>query len=373
MSGPGKAEVFVADERDAALEIASLRRRIAELEAERDEFAQQNAELFVLQQVFSTMNSTLEIDDILSMVLRGINEALRFGRVILFDVRDGVPTRRLETDSLGHIIASPDPDRLRLTPTFAAMIAGTSDFALGTGGDDEAPLDNSRFTYCMLPLISRNTVRGILYVDEPPSPEITEAQLRTLLDFAAQATIAIENARLYNETKRLLEETQRLALTDPLTGLSNRRALGDLLERELTNAERYGAELAFFVLDLDDLKRINDQQGHSAGDEALKVFAEIMKETARKGDIVARFGGDEFVIAMAQTDHEQADYAAQRLFEHFATSGISCSAGVSMFPTDGNSQATLFAAADRALYAAKHDGKNGYRFAARAAQEGSGV
>ena len=86
------------------------------LEAERDEFAQQNAELFVLQQVFSTMNSTLEIDDILATVLRGVAEALRFGRVVLFEVRDGVPSRRLETDRRGRRRASPDPGAMRHPP-----------------------------------------------------------------------------------------------------------------------------------------------------------------------------------------------------------------------------------------------------------------
>lgn len=319
------------------------------------------------------MNSTLEIDDILAMVLRGINEALRFGRVVLFDVRDGVASRRLETNSVGQAIVSPEPDRFRRTPTFEAMIAGMSDFSLGNGQGDDAPLDDGRRTYCMLPLISRNTVRGILYVDDPPAPEITETQLRMLLDFAAQAAIAIENARLYNETRRLLEETQRLALTDPLTGLANRRALGDLIERELTNAERYGAPLSFFMLDLDDLKGINDQHGHTAGDEALKALAEIMKATARKGDIVARFGGDEFVFAMAQSDRAAAEQAAHRLFERLVVGDIRCSAGIAMFPDDGTTQAALFAAADRALYEAKQFGKNGYRFASGGAQANSGV
>jgi len=343
-------------------EIAELRRRVAVLESERDEFAQHNAELFVLQQVFSTMNSTLEIDDILSTVLRGINEALRFGRVVLFDVHDGVATRRLETDSLGSVIASNDPEDLVITPAFAAMIAGTSDFLLGSPGDGNIPLRDGRGTYCILPLISRNTVRGILYVDDPPDPEISETQLRMLLDFAVQAAIAIENARLYSETKRLLEETQRLALTDPLTGLANRRALTDLLERELTNAERYEAPLAFFILDLDDLKAINDTAGHTAGDTALRTFADILRGSARKGDIVARYAGDEFVIAMAQTDRDAADYAAARIFELFARAHLRCSVGIAMFPYDGSDASGLFAAADQALYEAKQGGKNAYRF-----------
>ncbi|GAC1402908.1 MAG: hypothetical protein NVSMB64_03530 [Candidatus Velthaea sp.] len=202
-----QAEVVMVDPTALQDEIVTLRRRIEALVAERDEFAQQSAELFVLQQVFTTMNSTLEIDDILSTVLRGIAEALRFGRVIFFDVTDAAASRRLETDASGSVIPSPDPADHLTTPAFLAMIAGASEFLLGSATDGEAPLRDSRGTFCMLPLISRNTVRGILYVDDPPNTEIVESQVRVLLDFAAQAAIALENARLYTETKRLLEES----------------------------------------------------------------------------------------------------------------------------------------------------------------------
>lgn len=344
-------------------ELAALRRRVAELEAQRDEYAQQNAELFVLQQVFSTMNSTLDVDDILATVLRGVHEALRFGRVILFDVRDGVASRRLETDRAGSVVVSADPDEMRHTIAFLAMVGGTSDFAFGIADDGDSPLADVEGTYCMLPLISRNTVRGILYVDRPPSMEIGETHLRMLLDFAAHAAIAMENARLYGETKRLLEETQRLASTDPLTGLANRRALTELLDRELHNAERYGAPLAFLIFDLDDLKTINDGRGHAAGDEALRQFADIIRANARRGDIASRIGGDEFVLVMSQTDRIAAEAVLRRLYATLERCGLRSSAGISLFPRHGADGTTLFAQADRALYEAKQAGKNRFRFA----------
>jgi diguanylate cyclase (GGDEF)-like protein len=362
---PGSREV-VDDTSGLLEEVARLRARIAVLEAERDEYAQQNAELFVLQQVFSTMNSTLEVNDILSTVLRGVTETLKFGRVVLFDVHDGTASRRLETDPAGNVLPSVNPDDIVMTPAFTAMMGGVSDFAFGSAGDGAHPLRDTRGTYCMLPLIARNTVRGILYVDTPATSEVVEMQIRMLLDFAVQAAIAIENARLYNETKRLLEETQRLALTDALTGLSNRRALSELLDRELTNAERYGATVAFAMLDLDDLKKINDSQGHAAGDEALKRFADIAKASGRRGDIVARFGGDEFVIVLAQTDRDEAEFAVLRLRERFARAGLRCSIGIAMFPSDGRDAPALLDAADEALYAAKSGGKDRYAFAGRA-------
>src|ERR1700730_10506534 len=101
------------------------------LEAERDEFQQQNSELFVLQQVFSTMNSTLEIDDILATVLRGVHEALPCGRVGLFQVRGGLASRRLETDLDGTVVPSPDSEAMRHSSSFDAMAAGTSEFSFG--------------------------------------------------------------------------------------------------------------------------------------------------------------------------------------------------------------------------------------------------
>ena len=221
----------------------------------------------------------------------------------------------------------------------------------------------------MLPLISRNTVRGLLYVDEPPTQDVNDSQLRMLLDFAAQAAIAVENARLYNETKRLLEETQRLALTDHLTGLANRRALNDLLEHELFNAERYQTTLAFVILDLDDLKRINDSSGHAAGDWALKNFADVLRNSARKGDVVARYAGDEFVIVMSQVDREQAEQGVERVSVALRREGVKCSIGVSLFPYDGADGPALFFAADEALYEAKQQGKNRYVFFDRTARK----
>lgn len=345
-------------------EIAELRLRVARLEAERNEFAQQNAELFVLQQVFSTMNSTLEIDDILAMVLRGVSEALRFGRVVLFDVQDGLPTRRLETDATGSVVSSPDPGALRRSAMFDALVDGTSEVSFGAAADGGSPLVDADGTYCMFPLISRNTVRGILYVDRPPEPEIAEAQVRILLDFGAQAAMAMENARLYSETKRLLEETQRLASTDALTGLANRRALNELMDRELRNAERYKTPLAFFVLDLDDFKKINDTRGHHAGDVALRAFADVLRLVARRGDIAARFAGDEFVLVSFHAGHDAAEVILGRLFASLPKIGLTCSAGVALFPDHGGDAQTLFASADSALYAAKQAGKNCYRFAA---------
>ena len=344
-------------------EIERLRSRVAILEAERDEYAQQNAELFVLQQVFSTINSTLDINDILSMVLRGVVEALKFKRVVLFDALEGGSIiRRLECDLNGTVIHAIDPREFRPNSTLHDVAHGDLQLAYGNADDPDRPLDDGRGSYCVAPLVARDVVRGMLYADDPPGEEITENQLRVLLDFASQAAIAVENARLYEETRRLLEETQRLANTDSLTGIPNRRALTDLLDRELHTSERYDTPFAFVILDLDDLKKINDSGGHSLGDLALKRFAQVLKKNARKGDIIARYAGDEFVLIMAQSDRDQTAKGVERIMSALRRNGLASSIGVAMFPHDGTEGQTLFFAADEALYQAKQGGKNQYRF-----------
>lgn len=361
LSGEGTTYTDRIAELEAELE--RLRARLAMTEAERDEYAQQNSELFVLQQVFSTINSTLEINDILSMVLRGVIEALKFKRVILFDViENDAIIRRLECDFNGQVLHALDPREYRSESTLRDVAHGELQLAYGTGEDADKPLEDTRGAYCIAPLVARDIVRGMLYADDPPGIEITENQLRVILDFASQAAVAVENARLYEETRRLLEETQRLAHTDSLTGIPNRRALHEMLERELHSSERYDTPFAFVILDLDDLKKINDTGGHSLGDLALKRFAQVIKKNARKGDIFARYAGDEFVVVMAQSDREQATRGVERIMSALRRNGLSSSIGVSMFPTDGTDGQTLFFSADEALYQAKQAGKNAYRF-----------
>jgi diguanylate cyclase (GGDEF)-like protein len=362
---PAAAQSALIDAEAAELlhEIERLRSRIAILEAERDDYAQQNAELFVLQQVFSTINSTLDINDILSMVLRGVREALKFNRVILFDVDEhGTIVRRLESEAAGAVVHAPNPMGYRLASALQDVSQGVLQVAFGSEFDADKPLDDTRGSYCIAPLLARDVVRGMLYVDDPAVAAVTENQLRALLDFAAQAAIAVENARLYDETRRLLEETQRLALTDSLTGIPNRRALGEMLERELHTSERYDSPFAFAILDLDDLKKINDSGGHSLGDLALKRFASVLKRAARKGDIVARYAGDEFVVVMTQADRAAALRGVERILSALRRNGLQSSIGVAMFPADGTDGQTLFFAADEALYHAKQGGKNAYRF-----------
>jgi diguanylate cyclase (GGDEF)-like protein len=177
---------------------------------------------------------------------------------------------------------------------------------------------------------------------------------------AAQASIALENARLH----RAVEQQ---AITDDLTGLANRRRFSESLGLEVSRAERFGGTLALVLADLDDFKRVNDLYGHQVGDEVLRRFADLMRESVREFDLAVRHGGEEFAVLVPETDLDGGVRLAERLAEalreaRFVSRGgetftVTSSFGVAAFPA-ARSAEQLMLVADRALYTAKKEGKN---------------
>jgi len=145
------------------------------------------------------------------------------------------------------------------------------------------------------------------------------------------------------------------ALTCPLTGLPNRRALEMALEREAARVERGEKPFALILLDLDDFKRVNDERGHQEGDGLLRRVAQYLKTHVRQGDLVGRWGGEEFVVLLPATDLLGAERLAERLREGIAALGVTASFGVALYQGDLQG---LFLRADQALYQAKALGKN---------------
>lgn len=183
---------------------------------------------------------------------------------------------------------------------------------------------------------------------------------------------------LYRETVRLIragihaEQTIRqLSLRDPLTGLANRRFLQENERHLIAGARRARTQMAVLAVDLDNFKAVNDQYGHAAGDTVLGVAAQRMKKLLREADVVARFGGDEFVIVLAQVDDaEAAREVARRVVDSLrqpilltggASAHIGASVGIAMCCEDGDTLDALLKKADAALYTAKRDGKGTFR------------
>ena len=144
------------------------------------------------------------------------------------------------------------------------------------------------------------------------------------------------------------------ALSDPLTGLANRRYFDERLQDELARAQRRERPLAVILLDVDDLKVVNDSNGHAAGDTVLRTVAALLRDQARGIDKAARLGGDEFALLLPETDDAGANKLLQRLLDG-AAGEARFSAGVAIYPEDGRTAETLLHEADAALYRAKRD------------------
>jgi len=175
------------------------------------------------------------------------------------------------------------------------------------------------------------------------------------------ATLVAQQAAALVDLAQALRRERRAAVTDSLTGLLNRRGFDERLKEEIGRATRTRRPLALVLADCDDLKGINDGTGHEAGDRVLQAFANLLREQKRVTDIAGRLGGDEFALLLPETDAEDAVATAGRLLERVRSLGetpITASLGVAVFPGDGTTSSSLLRAADRALYAAKHGGKN---------------
>ncbi len=173
---------------------------------------------------------------------------------------------------------------------------------------------------------------------------------------------------------RLHGRVAEQAVTDPLTGLWNRRHMADTLEREVARARRFGHPISLIIIDVDDFKQINDREGHLQGDIVLEAVADAVREGTRLIDVPARYGGDELAVILVETDREGALIVGERLADSMrglrvplsegGTMGVTISLGVATIPDSADSLNSLVDAADRALLRAKRAGKNQIRAAA---------
>jgi diguanylate cyclase (GGDEF)-like protein len=205
-------------------------------------------------------------------------------------------------------------------------------------------------------------IAGVLVIHMRAPRRLHRSEVRVLQTLANQAVIAIENAEAY-------EATKQLATTDSMTGVANHREFESRLERELQRARRSREPMALLMCDLDHFKQINDTAGHPAGDAVLRYLTqEILVPMVRPKDLVARYGGDEFVILLRGADGRAAAAIAERIRQSFSAhpliyegtviSNLSLSLGLATFPRDGETRETLVQAADQALYVAKRGGRN---------------
>jgi diguanylate cyclase (GGDEF)-like protein len=185
----------------------------------------------------------------------------------------------------------------------------------------------------------------------------------SMTTFELALSRALERRFLINENKRLFEENQRLAVTDPLTGLHNRHKLQESLATELERAKRYSRPLSIIMIDMDDLKSINDTHGHAVGDEALRVVGNAILRCIRKVDMGTRFGGDEFLVLLPEADEQEAATVAERVDNEirsidFQAGDLSASIGVAQWNESFEKPEDFIHAADEAMYSVKHSGQD---------------
>lgn len=346
----------------------SERKRIEESERQQRTLAE------ALRDTAVALNSTLQFDAVLDRILENV------GRVVPHDAAnvmllDAEGTMVSIVRSRGY--SEPHAQQngvvrfsLATLPILRQIMDTRHPVAIPQTQTHPAWRDNSIAqwvrSYAGAPIRIRERTVGFLNVDSATPRFFTIDHAERLQAFADQASIAIENARLY-------AEVQELAITDPLTGVFNRRGLFQLGEREVERALRFHDPLSVAMLDLDHFKQVNDTYGHPIGDRVLHKLAACCRMQMRNVDVLARYGGEEFILLLPETDLANATQVAERVRESIATLVVSAepnqsatgktvhitvSLGVASLTPEMSNLATLIEHADHALYCAKRAGRN---------------
>lgn len=164
--------------------------------------------------------------------------------------------------------------------------------------------------------------------------------------------------------QQVFRQTEQLAMIDGLTGVFNRRYMDTMLKKELNRCERYTKEFSICLIDIDNFKKLNDSYGHQAGDAILVEIAASIRDSVREEDVVCRYGGEEFLVILPETNIYGARVLANRIRQYSSESAllvqyeVTFSAGIASYPHNGLTVESLVGAADLALYQAKYNGKD---------------
>ncbi|HDI45989.1 MAG TPA: sensor domain-containing diguanylate cyclase [Candidatus Omnitrophica bacterium] len=366
------------------------------------------SELSLLYEVSNAMRTTLDLDEILYIILTAItaHAGLGFNRALLFLVNEDenclegkMAIGPGSAEEAGKIWSEIDAERMSLedliacyeqyknNPSQLDQLVKSIKIPLREDGgilalaamegmpievlDEEVRskindliLDILKADYFVIvPLKAKDKVIGVIFADNIYSRKpITKDDIKMLTMFANHAGLAIENSKLY-------QQTLYLSYTDSLTRIYNHGRFQYLLEETLKEAKEKNQPLSLILMDIDNFKNYNDNLGHPAGDEVIKKIAEIIKNSSRKQDIPARYGGEEFVLILPETSKEEARIIGERIRKRIVDypfkdkeiqpqGAITVSMGIATFPDDAENKKELIEKADLALFAAKNKGKN---------------
>lgn len=381
-----------------------------EINKTKQELERAKTELDILYEISNAMRTTLKLDEILYIILTGVTAhiGLGFNRAVLFLVneKDGIiegklglgpetgeeanriwtqiEEEKMDMEDLisaykfsSHVLESAfnrqiqrfkiplkeqEGGLLTLSVLEGMPLHLTRETMQNYARDPVIQLLKTEEVACV-PLKAKDKVKGIILADNLITKKaITKDDIRMLTMLANQAGLAIENSQLY-------ENTVIRSHTDSLTNLWNHGYFQYLLQLEIEKAKATSIPLSLIALDIDDFKVYNDTLGHQAGDNILKELAQLLKNQSRKMDFVCRYGGEEFVIILPQTDKKEAFLIAERLRqdiekhkftqeEILPNKKLTVSVGLASFPQDAPNPSELIAYCDKTMYLAKHKGKN---------------
>jgi diguanylate cyclase (GGDEF)-like protein len=339
-------------------------------------------ELAALQKATAALLITIDLEALLSQILDIAQEAIpaaESGVLYLMVPKTGqLKVRAISgyTDQrIKKLVASQSRGYLAHCVETRLPLLVTDALGDSTGLEDESQLPEAAglanslngagaFRSALFaPLVLEGEIMGVLMLNASQPSAFTEPDLHLLVSFAATTTAALENAKLH-------AEVQRSAITDPLTEVFNRRGFFELGLREVERARRFERQLSVLMLDLDEFKQVNDAYGHAAGDHVLQVQAARLRSSIREVDVLGRYGGDEFVILLPETNLFKASQVAERMrriisepIAHQSANGVeqisvTASIGITRVRLDGDSLTNMLERADTAAYRAKHAGRN---------------
>jgi diguanylate cyclase (GGDEF)-like protein len=335
-------------------------------------------ELDMFHHVMEGMRLDISLEELLKLIVRAVTKGLGYDRAAIFlPTHDGTLLERaVGINQKGQFEIGADEHSqhpiscVRGFSILSDIYNGYKDFFYSNNVLKRFPGAKQNVVQGVtcnanIPMhVRKGQIVGVLAVDNLFSHrKLKKSDVESLLNFATQAGLVMESARMHDRVKTL-------SMTDELTGLFNRRNFDQNFPRELLRCQRYERECSLLYVDMDHFKHVNDTYGHAAGDEVLKFVALMLRGAVRNIDTISRIGGDEFAVLLPETGPRDAIGVAQRLVYRLASTppplevmkkageSVTLSVGLASYPKDGLSPDELMAKADSYLYKAKSSGRN---------------
>lgn len=321
------------------------------------ELRRRKSDLEALTETAGKLEQTSDPNEVAHIVLEGALGAMSVPRALLLAAPPGTPPELLSykgdlsppTDLPARVDSVVTEAWAAHAPRLVRKLDPVEDSYL-------AALLPDGQNIAVVPMFAEGQPIGAMVIEHSgASQRIERRVLATLGQFAAHAALALRNSWL-------VQEIQKMAATDGLTAIANRRTFEEVLERELSRAKRNGDQVTLVMLDIDHFKKLNDTHGHQTGDSVLRVAASALAATCRDFDTPARYGGEEFAVILPSCSPRESLVAGDRLRTAISSADlpveVTASAGVATFPTHASDPQSLIKAADEALYESKRSGRN---------------